>query len=379
MLREKSGVFKIIMMLVLTLTWALVNWSDGEGAHSDLEAFLQPELPIITVCPEGPPTCQFTKIQDAINSAPEDFSHPSLINPAAIIQVAPGVYEESLLILNKSVILRGADRDRVFLRPPKNKNDSRRDFFSIFISGSYVIVDISGFTIQGAPIAIMGVGGWPVSGVAITENRFEKSGIGIYGTDSPIYIERNAFLSCSGIEAAYVGWLRILKNAFDDCWRYNINIEGASLLSAEKPRVLIAENMEAIVRISAGSHDIVIRENTLSVSDSEVVTIIGNVIHEGSGVVVYNSRDIVISANQIENNRGNGITIEYLYNQKEPSVQIVNNRIIRNDRFGILTEKLEYVTVCQGNEIRENREGDYGVGSVFPQPSPELKAKCEGG
>lgn len=56
----------------------------------------------ITVCPQGPPQCDFSKIQEAIDAAPE----------GATIRVGEGTYVESLII-RKSLRLIGAGQEKV--------------------------------------------------------------------------------------------------------------------------------------------------------------------------------------------------------------------------------------------------------------------------
>lgn len=54
---------------------------------------------VITVCPQGPPACQFSKIQEAINAAAD----------GAIIMIAPGIYrEQGELKISKNIHMLGA-------------------------------------------------------------------------------------------------------------------------------------------------------------------------------------------------------------------------------------------------------------------------------
>lgn len=54
---------------------------------------------VITVCPQGPPTCQFSNIQEAINAAAD----------GATIMIAPGLYREQELKISKNVNLVGPE------------------------------------------------------------------------------------------------------------------------------------------------------------------------------------------------------------------------------------------------------------------------------
>ncbi len=56
----------------------------------------QPPSPL-TVCPQGPPACDFAQIQQAIDAAP----------PGATIEIGAGTYAENLSIVDKPLTLRG--------------------------------------------------------------------------------------------------------------------------------------------------------------------------------------------------------------------------------------------------------------------------------
>ena len=55
----------------------------------------QEDSQVFTVCPEGPPACQFQRIQDAINASPD----------GATIQVRPGIYRENLFRWSPRILL----------------------------------------------------------------------------------------------------------------------------------------------------------------------------------------------------------------------------------------------------------------------------------
>ncbi len=61
----------------------------------------------LTVCPQGPPACDFAKIQDAIDAAPE----------GATIRIGEGTYVEGLII-RKSVRLIGVGQEKVLIKLP---------------------------------------------------------------------------------------------------------------------------------------------------------------------------------------------------------------------------------------------------------------------
>jgi len=86
--------------------------------------------PSYTVCPQGPPTCPFKKIAEAIQAA----------EPGGTITIGPGTYSERLLI-DKSLTLRGAGRTVTTLR-------ARSEDFAITVRGT-AHVTIEGIRISG--------------------------------------------------------------------------------------------------------------------------------------------------------------------------------------------------------------------------------------
>jgi len=61
-----------------------------------------PKPAALTVCPAGPPACQYSKIQEAIDAAP----------PRSTLFIQPGIYEENL-VLAKSLQLIGTEMDQI--------------------------------------------------------------------------------------------------------------------------------------------------------------------------------------------------------------------------------------------------------------------------
>jgi hypothetical protein len=91
-MREKILIFNTALLLVVSL-------SGFPSAQPPSE-----ELPL-TVCPEGPPQCQFSTIGAAIDAA----------SPYDLIQVYPGTYRETLTI-SKSLRLVATEPERVVLQ-----------------------------------------------------------------------------------------------------------------------------------------------------------------------------------------------------------------------------------------------------------------------
>ena len=338
------------------------------------------ELPIITVCPEGPPVCQFAKIQEAINAAPEPQS--PYYEPTAEIRVAPGTYKENLQLISKVVLLKGAGKDQTLLRTLSEYQPV------ILIAGIYVSAAlIEGFTIEG----IIGLAGG-AAGAHIRGNKI-VGGIFITGSVSSGLFEENEFFkgteSFCGVGATGIGRINILRNAFQDVC--DIRVEQALLhipnISFQAPgeRVLIEDNQggEIVIWESAA---IAIRQNKvreISLYKVETALIEANEIRQLrgrglGGIRVEASSDVVVQKNSSEGNRHGIAVLGGGYADRRTSVAILGNRVIGND-YGIVAESLEYITACQGNEVRENKDGDYVVGwPTNPRPSPELKQKCEG-
>ncbi len=90
----------------------LTGWSTTSTPFS--QAFLQQEPLIITVCPQGPPACQFSKIQEAINAAAD----------GAIIMIGPGIYTENITI-TKSLTLQGSSTSVTILQSVPGFQDAQ--------------------------------------------------------------------------------------------------------------------------------------------------------------------------------------------------------------------------------------------------------------
>jgi hypothetical protein len=97
----KLGV-KAICLALLGIGLSLIG-----GSQPSFHSYAQPsEGQAYDVCPEGPPLCPFSKIQEAIEAAEEGET----------IRIAPGTYKVNLVI-QKSIKIIGAGEDRVLLQP----------------------------------------------------------------------------------------------------------------------------------------------------------------------------------------------------------------------------------------------------------------------
>ncbi len=92
-------------LTILALLMLLVFGLMGLSLPSSIELARNQSLEL-TVCHAGPPKCDFAKIQEAIDAAPE----------GAAIRIGAGIYTEKLLIRDKSLRLIGVGQEKVFLK-----------------------------------------------------------------------------------------------------------------------------------------------------------------------------------------------------------------------------------------------------------------------
>lgn len=397
---SRLGIKAVIIVLGVVV---LSGWIVTEGARRPQVLLPQQEPPIIIVCPQGPPFCPFSRIQDAINAAPDGSSATGYVPPTKII-VAPGTYEENLVI-SKSVILQGAERDQVILRPRPGGGRETRAIIVVVGSIHPVYFQISGFTFQqtsnkggGVGIHLAGQG----YGSLIYNNRFQNSDAGVYAVYSArMVIRDNLFergeFGGSGIGMLDAAIVEITGNTFLNLGKDFQDIRGIAIAgsrgrSPEGSRIRVIGNTFRDLRgygiVVSDSVGVEIQENTIEnaltgidvFDSSEAITIQNNLVRSqlADGISVSGS-SVVVKGNRVEENQGQGIEIQKSLIGAAPAVQLLENQILRNGRFGIWAERVEYVMVCKGNQVRENKAGDYGSGTITePQPSPELKQKCEG-
>lgn len=100
-----------------------------------------------TVCPQGPPTCPFKTIADAIQAA----------KPGDVVAIGPGTYRERL-VLDKSLTLRGAGRANTIMR-------ASLEDFTIVVQGTTQL------TLEGVRIEAPQdeEGRWTAQGIIVTD------------------------------------------------------------------------------------------------------------------------------------------------------------------------------------------------------------------
>lgn len=374
----------LISLLVIGLEINVTKEEDvaelkGQACPSPAQLGFKAEGPSIHV-PED-----FSTIQAAIDAAPEN----------ATIRIAPGTYQENLVI-RKSLRLQGVSRDHVTIQSAQPSlatiliveastlkphhvvvmenltiAESGHQEGRIEVVGTiFTVIQYSAFrraTLY--TIALAGedyVGG----GVFLCGNLFEHGGVRATPSSSQwVMITDNTFQR-AGIHVRYSEWaLPPDKSGFSIervLIQHNIIHDGGIwLYKARGIRIYenSIEGKEGLFGLDIHGSEAVAEKNIIRNKAS-------------SGVIVAAQGRAVLKENRIEGNGLHGIDI-----QGESHVELRGNLIVGNLGWGILTTNTASVAVCQGNQLAQNQEGDYGrdwIGQT-PQPSLELKQKCEGG
>jgi nitrous oxidase accessory protein NosD len=414
-----SRVHHILLMIVLG-PFLIVGVSGSTRGHALL---LSKGLPMLSrqeqsLCPNpeqlGFPSGKqvlrvpqdFAAIQGAIDAAPD----------GATIQVAAGTYIENLVIRKSlklqadnqgHVILKGRQRGESIVQVVSSRGSGEYERLIVIIEGLTFASMFIGIELIGTPVTALirnNVFGESSAGILslptprlpslsertgevyICENTFEGQGLGrgIYSVPKDLhnlYIRGNSFLKVSeGIrveDSAVVG-------------------QGTEPLTQIWPRVEITKNkMQGITTIGillSNSAGVVLRENIVEgdaerslggivLSGSEAI-LEGNVVrgYQASGVEIRGSRAI-LKSNRLE---ANGISDARMLSGgvriSAGPVELVGNYIVRNLGYGILVRRVEDIIICKSNQVNSNDVGDYAIQTPLgnPQPSPELKQKCEG-
>ncbi|MDW8111640.1 MAG: right-handed parallel beta-helix repeat-containing protein, partial [Candidatus Bipolaricaulota bacterium] len=140
------------------------------------------------------------------------------------------------------------------------------------------------------------------------------------------------------------------------------------------------------------AQQVAIQENTIegagfagvSLSEESEAVIIDNLMRGNKTGIMISQGRAWLKGNRVEGN-GNPSLASYTGGVLIGSlaqVELEGNEIAENLGWGIITTNTASVITCRDNRVRGNRVGDYGWYSsdppIEPQPSPELKQKCEG-
>jgi|GEM_PF-3131378 len=349
----------------------------------------------------------FSTIQAAINAAPE----------GATIQISPGAYTESLII-RKSVRIQGVARDQVVLK------SANQNWSAILIVSGYdesLMVVIENLTIAESLVGVEVIG---VPTAVIQYNAFRDNGTSILtlataellpfsaARGGGAFICGNIFEDGTGVYAVPRDqhYLWIIGNSFRNIdvgvrlEKSYVKGQGTEPLRTIFPRVYIKKNtmkeIKSLGVILLDSAGVMIQENTIEGSTNKYrssgVVITGseailesNTIHghRRSGVEIGSGELLkgraLLKGNRIENNgRSEGFPSGGVVISLLSQAELIENRISDNAGWGILVGSSWSVEVCRGNQVIGNGSGDYGWYSIYPpagpQPSPELKQKCEG-
>lgn len=398
-------------------TTAAAKWQEDPASPPWLFSSSQAEgLPIdplveLTVCPEGPPVCQFAKIQEAIDVAPftppiESWNPPPQI---PLVRITPGLYEENVTVL-KNVWLQGTDKEKVVLRGHIQETNLP---FALFIAGSFGLgIGVENMTIEGG-LQITG----QVTGLIRNNRFFPEESLGISGLllsgQLHLIVFRNSIVGGNAFNNGI---------AAVDVSRIPIDSDGGIAIPGEEGRfqesLVILENEVTGIRsrprapaaaavFIAGARFVLVKGNQILANEgtgielesSELVNIVENTVRgntgfsgigasESRGVIIQN--DLIIGNaehgvilrdgsysiinSSISDNGGTGVDLFGEVPSLTQDYDVVGNIITRNEiglKTGIDFEYLE----CRDNSITQNRKADYARGS---EPSEELRTLCKG-
>ena len=348
----------------------------------------QIDSPSIVIRPEGQGPIlkvpqEYQTIQAAVDAAP----------PHATIEVAPGIYSENLL-LYKSVWLKGAGAEQTVIKA------AREGLSTILIVPSGA--SISGFTITGAQraygVQIYGEAVANILRAVVTGNS--RGGIRVLGhgsttikdsiiRDNDLYgivLEHVGIREMPGLSTAWVERNQIsghkefgvfIMNAYDIFITGNMlrDNERGGIWLTDAYRIWILRNdVTRSPRGAAISGDGV----SFMSSDHEVI-IAGNTLQNNqAGVSMLNIAAVKLYGNRIVENQQEGISVLGFAIEAQMEVELGENTVLDNGTYGMLVQSLSVVKRCSKNLVSGNRGGDYMIYGSPPQPSPELKQKCEG-
>lgn len=359
LLRQRTII--IILGLALVAVAAAPGRTKPLSKDIDMAVLNQQTL---TVCPQGSPSCHFTRIQDAIDAASE----------GTIIVIKSGTYEENLIV-RKSLTIQAAEGEQVVVKSVMESLPTL-----LLVNGRPIHVEVRGLTSQparqhqGNGIEIMGMVAARIERNTIQDYQWGILVLGKEGqlglSDLPVVIHENTIHSSIWIRQSIT--VAVSKNAI----QRNAAPEAVGIAIDNSGNILVSENL-----IEGGGGVLI---------SQSFVEMMRNLIKKNiAGVHIEGSR-VSLSDNQIEQN-GWGVAVASRSRRPLDSlVRLTGNRITQQEYIGLVVESLEYIAECQGNQIRDNKQGDYRVQSPVisffgkppkrdPAAEEKLRQQCEGG
>lgn len=368
--------FKILGLVALLIPLVMEQEAQILSRPYDIGLASKGQGPVLKVPQE------YQTIQAAVDAAP----------PQATIEVAPGVYSENLL-LYKGVWLKGAGAEQTVIKA------AREGLPTILIVPSGA--SISGFTITGAQraygVQIYGEAVASIFRSVITGNS--RGGIRVLGQGSTAI--RDSIIHDNdlyGIVLEYVGVREMV--GFSTSWiernqisghkelgvfiinAYDIFITGNILRDNERGGIGLTNAYRIwILRndVNGSSRGAAISGGVSSVSSDYEVIIVGNTLRNNqAGVSMLGIAVVKLQRNRIVENQQEGISVLGFAIEAQMEVELEENMVLDNGTYGVLVQSLSVVKRCSKNLVARNKGGDYMIYDSPPQPSPELKQKCEG-
>lgn len=264
--------------------------------------------------------------------------------PGDTINVAPGLYDEQILMDVENITILGAKQDidartRIFV-------EKEESILSGSIYALAMNVSLNGFTIQKSNLTSKDL---DVSGLKILNNIFQSNDntiriSSIESSKEPSYlIQNNLFTNNSGQQIVFESNLsnvNILQNQFN-------NKESIGSINLTNTNTAIISN------------NVLNQDNSIIVSKSNNITFDGNIIFESLGeLVIDNTTNIDIVNNIIISSSKNAINIL----NGNSNINIVGNCIKQNNQIGIVvnTEGTPNLNISiSRNNIFDNKIGLY--------------------
>ncbi len=314
-------------MTFIRYTWVVLMLSAlmvGPGVGSlGQDSGSQVESRVLTVCPEGPPACQFATIGEAIAAA----LPIQLLGGEPLLLIQPGTYRENLLI-DRSILLVATEAEQVRIQgvltgQPTLTLETRGD----------LRVTLEGITILGGPPVTPNAGGGPPC-LSFINTRICPDGIAIRERGGSLFLNLvdvqlaqapSEGLTCSSYpaEPGFARGMQARINIFRSRLTASVNLCGyfQQQMVVHLKEVIVSGNVGKGVSAGAG------RDDTFLVEDS---LFIGN----GVGLELRGDSEskIIVRDSQFLNN-GAGISIVDLGDERSsPVVEIQSSYFAENYR-----------------------------------------------